>query len=279
METGRCLRYLRAMASILPIGDHLRAWRQRRRLSQLDLALEAEISTKHLSFLETGRSQPSRDMVLKLAEQLEIPLRERNVLLVAAGYAPVFPERPLADPAMQPARKAVDLVLKGHEPYPAIAIDRHWTLVAHNAAIPPLLSFADPSLLRPPLNVLRLSLHPKGLAPRIANLAEWRAHLLARLRQQIDVTADAVLTKLFEELAAYPGLDGARSPRTNVNDEYAGVVVPLQLATDAGTLSLFSTTTIFGTPVDVTLSELAIESFFPADAATADMLRGVKPGV
>jgi transcriptional regulator with XRE-family HTH domain len=279
METGRCLRYLRAMASILPIGDHLRAWRQRRRLSQLDLALEAEISTKHLSFLETGRSQPSRDMVLKLAEQLEIPLRERNVLLVAAGYAPVFPERPLADPAMQSARKAVDLVLKGHEPYPAIAIDRHWTLVAHNAAIPPLLSFADPSLLRPPLNVLRLSLHPKGLAPRIANLAEWRAHLLARLRQQIDVTADAVLTKLFEELAAYPGLDGARSPRTNVNDEYAGVVVPLQLATDAGTLSLFSTTTIFGTPVDVTLSELAIESFFPADAATADMLRGVKPGV
>ena len=279
METGRCLRYLRAMASILPIGDHLRAWRQRRRLSQLDLALEAEISTKHLSFLETGRSQPSRDMVLKLAEQLEIPLRERNVLLVAAGYAPVFPERPLADPAMQPARKAVDLVLKGHEPYPAIAIDRHWTLVAHNAAVPPLLSVADPSLLRPPLNVLRLSLHPKGLAPRIANLAEWRAHLLARLRQQIDVTADAVLTKLFEELAAYPGLDGARSPRTNVNDEYAGVVVPLQLATDAGTLSLFSTTTIFGTPVDVTLSELAIESFFPADAATADMLRGVKPGV
>jgi transcriptional regulator with XRE-family HTH domain len=279
METGRCLRYLRAMASILPIGDHLRTWRQRRRLSQLDLALEAEISTKHLSFLETGRSQPSRDMVLKLAEQLEIPLRERNVLLVAAGYAPVFPERPLADPAMQPARKAVDLVLKGHEPYPAIAIDRHWTLVAHNAAIPPLLSFADPSLLRPPLNVLRLSLHPKGLAPRIANLAEWRAHLLARLRQQIDVTADAVLTKLFEELAAYPGLDGARFPRTNVNDEYAGVVVPLQLATDAGTLSLFSTTTIFGTPVDVTLSELAIESFFPADAATADMLRGVKPGV
>jgi transcriptional regulator with XRE-family HTH domain len=279
METGRCLRYLRAMASILPIGDHLRAWRQRRRLSQLDLALEAEISTKHLSFLETGRSQPSRDMVLKLAEQLEIPLRERNVLLVAAGYAPVFPERPLADPAMQPARKAVDLVLKGHEPYPAIAIDRHWTLVAHNAAIPPLLSVADPSLLQPPLNVLRLSLHPKGLAPRIANLAEWRAHLLARLRQQIDVTADAVLTKLFEELAAYPGLDGARSPRTNVNDEYAGVVVPLQLATDAGTLSLFSTTTIFGTPVDVTLSELAIESFFPADAATADMLRGVKPGV
>jgi len=279
METGRCLRYLRAMASILPIGDHLRAWRQRRRLSQLDLALEAEISTKHLSFLETGRSQPSRDMVLKLAEQLEIPLRERNVLLVAAGYAPVFPERPLADPAMQPARKAVDLVLKGHEPYPAIAIDRHWTLVAHNAAIPPLLSFADPSLLRPPLNVLRLSLHPKGLAPRGSRISPSGEHICSRLRQQIDVTADAVLTKLFEELAAYPGLDGARSPRTNVNDEYAGVVVPLQLATDAGTLSLFSTTTIFGTPVDVTLSELAIESFFPADAATADMLRGVKPGV
>jgi transcriptional regulator with XRE-family HTH domain len=264
------------MSSARPIGDHLREWRQRRRLSQLDLALEAEISTKHLSFLETGRAQPSRDMVLRLAEQLEVPLRERNVLLVSAGYAPVFPQRPLADPALQRARKAVDLVLKGHEPYPAIAIDRHWTLIAHNAAVPPLLGTADPSLLQAPVNVLRLSLHPKGLAPRIENLAEWRAHLLARLRQQIDVTADAELTRLLDELAAYPAPGGAKSPRTNLNDEYAGVVVPLRFVTDAGTLSLFSTTTIFGTPVDVTLSELAIESFFPADSATAEMLRAAR---
>lgn len=258
-----------------PIGDHLREWRQRRRLSQLDLALEAEISTKHLSFLETGRAQPSREMVLKLAEQLDVPLRERNVLLVSAGYAPVFPQRTLADPALQPARKAVDLVLKGHEPYPAIAVDRHWTLVAHNAAVPRLIASADPSLLQSPVNVLRLSLHPKGLAPRIANLAEWRAHLLARLRQQIDVTADSELTRLMDELAAYPAPGSARSPRANVNDEYGGVVVPLRFTTQAGTLALFSTTTIFGTPVDITLSELAIESFFPADSATADMLRGL----
>src|SRR3954452_3913627 len=169
------------------IGDHLRDWRQRRRLSQLDLALEAEISTKHLSFLETGRAQPSRDMVLKLAEELDVPLRERNVLLVSAGYAPVFPQRSLEDPALRAARKAVDLVLKGHEPYPALAIDRHWNLVSHNAAIPPLLAGAAAKLLQPPVNVLRLSLHPEGIAPRIENLAEWRAHLLARLRQQIDV--------------------------------------------------------------------------------------------
>src|SRR6187431_170949 len=193
-----------AMTQTQSVGDLLREWRQRRRMSQLDLALEAEISTKHLSFLETGRAQPSREMVLRLAEQLDVPLRERNVLLVAAGYAPVFPQRSLADPALQTARKAVDLVLKGHEPYPAIAIDRHWTLIAHNAVVPRLLAAADPSLLQPPVNVLRLSLHPNGLAPRIENLAEWRAHLLTRLRQQIDATADAELTKLLDELAAYP---------------------------------------------------------------------------
>src|SRR3954469_2363669 len=195
MEPPRRPGYRSAMTpaqttSAQTIGNHLRDWRQRRRLSQLDLALEAEISTKHLSFLETGRAQPSREMVLRLSERLDVPLRERNVLLVSAGFAPVFPQRPLGDPALGPARKAVDLVLKGHEPYPALAIDRHWTLIAHNAAVPPLLLAADATLLQPPVNVLRLSLHPKGLAPRIANLAEWRAHLLTRLRQQIDVTAD-----------------------------------------------------------------------------------------
>ena len=274
METARPLHYLPGMET-RAIGDHLREWRQRRRLSQLDLALDAEISTKHLSFLETGRAQPSRDMVLRLAERLDVPLRERNVLLVSAGYAPVFPQRTLEDPALRQARKAVDLVLKGHEPYPALAVDRHWTLVAHNAAVPPLLASASPKLIQPPVNVLRLSLHPEGLAPRIENLAEWRAHLLARLRQQIDVTADPGLMKLFDELAAYPAPGGAKAARANVSQEYAGVVVPLRFKTEAGTLSLFSTTTIFGTPVDVTLAELAIESFFPADAATADMLRRV----
>src|SRR5712672_251849 len=172
METARALHYACGMQT-LTIGTHLREWRQRRRMSQLDLASEAEISTRHLSFLETGRAQPSRDMVLHLAEQLEVPLRERNVLLVAAGYAPVFAERSLQDPALQAARKAVDLVLAGHEPYPALAVDRHWTLIAANSAVGRLIGGADASLLQPPVNVLRLSLHPKGLAPRIANLAEW----------------------------------------------------------------------------------------------------------
>ena len=262
------------MASARPIGEHLREWRQRRRLSQLDLALEADISAKHLSFLETGRAQPSREMVLHLAERLDVPLRERNVLLLSAGYAPVFAERTLDDPMLQHVRHAVDLVLKGHEPYPAIAIDRRWTLIAHNAAVPALMASADATLLQPPVNVLRLSLHPNGLAPRIANLPEWRAHLLMRLRQQIDVTADGELIKLLDELSGYPAPGGGKAPRAAVKDEYAGVVVPFQLVTDAGVLSFFSTTTIFGTPVDVTLSELAIESFFPADATTAELLRG-----
>jgi hypothetical protein len=182
----------------------------------------------------------------------------------------VFPERALDDPALRTARKAIDLVLKGHEPYPALAVDRHWNLVANNAAVPALLAPADPSLLKPPVNVLRVSLHPGGLAPRIANLAEWRAHLLARLRRQIDLSADAALTALFDELSAYPAPISTRPVRS---DELAAVVIPVQLVSELGTLCFFSTTTVFGTPVDITLSELALESFFPADAATAEALR------
>lgn len=257
-----------------PVGELLRTWRQRRRMSQLDLAAEAEISTKHVSFLETGRAQPSREMLLHLAERLDIPRRERNMLLVAAGYAPAFPERSLDDPALEAARRAIDLVLAGHAPYPALAIDRHWTLVAANAAVPALLVGIAPGLLQPPLNVLRLSLHPDGLAPRIANYGEWRAHLLARLRDQIDLTADPALARLYDELRGFPAPRGAAS-LPPVDRGYAGVVVPLRLVTPGGVLSLFSTTTIFGTPVDVTLSELAIESFFPADARTADLLRRI----
>jgi transcriptional regulator with XRE-family HTH domain len=261
-----------------PVGNLLRKWRERRRLSQLDLACEAEISTRHLSFLETGRSTPSREMVLRLAEQLEVPLRERNVLLVAAGYAPAFPERPLADPALQSARKAVDLVLAGHGPYPALAIDRHWTLIASNNAVAPFLAGADPSLLQPPVNVLRLSLHPAGLAPRIANLAEWRSHLFARLRRQIEVTADPILEELLKELCDYPAPGEAGTVTAGDDEEYAGVVVPFRLVTEQGILSFISTTTIFGTPVDITLSELALESFFPADTATANTLRRFADG-
>lgn len=242
-------------------------------MSQLDLALEAEISTRHLSFMETGRAAPSREMVLRLAERLDIPLRERNALLVAAGFAPLFPERSLDDPLLQPARRAMELVLAGHEPYPALAIDRHWNLVAYNKAVPFFLASVDQSLLAPPVNVLRLSLHPQGFAPRIANYWEWRTHLFERLRQQIGITADPALVELVNELSAYPAPADAK-PHHGGN-EYAGVVVPLQFITDSGILSFISTTTVFGTPIDVTLSELALETFFPADAATAETLRKI----
>jgi transcriptional regulator with XRE-family HTH domain len=253
------------------VGSLLRDWRKRRHLSQLDLACDADISTRHLSFLETGRSLPSREMVMRLAQQLEIPLRERNSLLVAAGFAPVFQERPFSDPALQAARKVIELVLAGHEPYPALAVDRHWSLIASNRTVPVLIADIEPSLLKPPVNVLRLTLHPNGLAPRIANLREWRSHLLVRLRRQVDLSADPVLAALLKELTAYPVPTVDRSDRRNTPD-YAGVAVPFQLATSDGTLSFISTTTVFGTPVDITLSELALESFFPANAATADTL-------
>lgn len=266
------------MHTARPVGDFLREWRQRRRMSQLDLALEAEISTRHLSFMETGRAAPSREMVLRLADRLDIPLRERNALLVAAGYAPVFPERSLDDPLLQPARKAMELVLAGHEPYPALAIDRHWNLVAHNKAVPHFLASVDPALLAPPVNVLRLSLHPQGFAPRIANYWEWRNHLFERLRHQIAITADPVLVDLSNELAAYPPPADATPHTHSGSSEYAGIVVPLQFITDSGVLSFISTTTVFGTPIDVTLSELALETFFPADAATADALRQLAGG-
>ncbi|CAN7505328.1 helix-turn-helix transcriptional regulator [Pseudorhodoferax sp. LjRoot39] len=258
-----------------PFGLHLRHWRQHRRMSQLDLANEAEISTRHLSYVETGRAAPSREMVLRLAERLEVPLRERNALLVAAGFAPMYRQRGLDDPALAAARRAVDLVLKGHEPYPALAVDRHWQLVAANAIVPLLMAGAAPELLQPPVNVLRLSLHPQGLASRIANLAQWRAHLLERLQQQVAATGDAVLQALHDELAAYPVGDAGHAA-TAGGGELSSVVVPFQLRTEAGVLSFISTTTIFGTPVDVTLQELAVESFFPADAATAQALAALK---
>lgn len=254
-----------------PFGAHLRHWRQHRRLSQLDLANEAQVSTRHLSYVETGRAEPSREMVLRLAERLEVPLRERNALLVAAGYAPMYRQRALDDPALASARRAVDLVLKGHEPFPALAVDRHWNLVACNALVPLLMAGAAPELVTQPINVLRLSLHPDGLAPRIANLAQWRAHLLERLQQQIAATGDTVLAALHDELAAYAAPNVSHDTPA-AGGELAGVVVPFQLVTPNGVLSFISTTTIFGTPVDVTLQELAVESFFPADAQTAAAL-------
>lgn len=261
---------MNTVVSSRPVGQLIRDWRQRRRLSQLDLACEASISTRHLSFLETGRSRPSREMLLHLAEQLDIPLRERNHLLTAGGYAPVFPERPLADPAMAAAHRAVELVLAGHEPYPALALDRHWHMLSANRAVAPLLQGVHPALLAPPVNVLRLSLHPDGLATRIVNLHEWRAHLLSRLHGQIEVSGDAVLSGLFDELRDLP-MPAADGTEGGVED-LAGVAVPFRLRTQAGVLSFLSTTTVFGTPVDITLSELAVESFFPADSFTAQAM-------
>jgi transcriptional regulator with XRE-family HTH domain len=258
-------------ASMRPVGDLFREWRQRRRITQLDLALRADTSSRHISFVETGRSVPSREMILRLAEQLEIPLRQRNELLLAAGYAPAFRERPLQDPALAEARQAIDRLLAGHEPYPALALDRHWNILAANEAIEPLLHCVAPSLQRPPVNVLRNSLHPEGLAPRIANLPEWRAHLLARLRRQIDRTADPVLVDLLRELHGYPVPAG--NERVLTESSEAGVFVYLRFVSPAGTMNLMSTTMVFGTPLDVTLSELALETFFPADASTASLLR------
>lgn len=258
-----------------PIGPMIREWRTRRRLSQLDLALEAEISQRHLSFVENGRAAPSRDMILNLCERLSVPLRQRNRMLLAAGFAPRFGERDLGDPSLSPALDAVRRVLDAHAPNPAIAVDRHWTMVAGNAAMEPFLAMVeDRALVEPPVNVLRASLHPKGLAPLIDNLAEWRAHLLDRLRRQNDIAADPRLTELERELSAYP----APAMRTPLRaGEPLGIAVPLVLRAGATRLSFISTITVFGTPLEVTLSELAIESFFPADAQTAEALRRIAP--
>ncbi len=256
---------------INPVGAYLREWRHRRRLSQLDFALQAEISQRHLSFMESGRATPSRDMLLRLAEHLGVPLRERNTWLLAAGYAPVFEERTLASPELHGARQAIDVLLKSTEPFPALVVDRGWNLVAANAALPPLMSLVtDSALLQPPINVMRLSLHPGGLAPRVANLPEWRGHLLDRLYRQVALTNDRSLLPLLEELRAYPCAESHASPAAA---DHASIFVPFQLRTDRGELSFFSTTTVFGTAVDITLSELTLESFFPATTETARALR------
>jgi transcriptional regulator with XRE-family HTH domain len=257
------------MEKLRSFGDQLRDWRQRRHLSQLDLAADVNISTRHLSFVETGRSQPSRAMVLRLAERLNVPYRERNALLTAAGYAPMYSVRPLSDPALAAARAAVDLILNGHEPYPALLVDRHWTMLAANRASGAFLAGIDEALLTPPVNALRLTLHPKGLAPRIENLAQWRAHLLARVARDFDLTADPLLDELLKELRAYGRGDGEEHTEL----QHPEVVVPLKLRTDAGLLSCFSTTTVFGTATEVTLSELVLEAFYPADEQSAEILR------
>lgn len=266
---------LNTVTSPSSIGGLLRDWRVKRRLSQVDLAGEAEISQRHLSFVESGRAKPSRDMVLHLAERLDVPLRQRNQLLMAAGFAPSFAERPISDPVMAPAMTAVRQVLKGHEPNLALAVDRTWNLIEANAAITPFLEgVEDASLLAPPINVLRLSLHPKGMAPRIVNLHEWRTHLIERLKRQNDAVADPALLKLEQELSGYP-----YGPRTSqpLHPDAAAIAHPLKLRMAGTILTFISTITVFGTALDITLSEIAIESFFPADDETAAFVRAMAP--
>jgi transcriptional regulator with XRE-family HTH domain len=251
------------------VGELLRQWRERRRLSQLELSIQAEISTRHLSFVETGRSSPSRDMVLHLAEHLDLPLRERNHLLLAAGYAPVYGENPLDSPQLAAVRTAVRQLLTSHEPYPAAVVDRGWNLVDGNASLTLFTAGAAPELLAPPANVLRMSLHPAGLAPRIVNLGEWRGHLLGRLHRQVSITADPVLTELYDELRGYP----CDQPEPEVELPGPGdVIVPLRIRHEGRELAFFSTVATFGTPLDVTVAELVIESFFPANAETVAAL-------
>jgi transcriptional regulator with XRE-family HTH domain len=259
------------------VGPLLREWRKRRRLTQLDLALDAGISARHLSFVETGRSKPSAEMVLLLAEQLEVPFRERNHLLLAAGHAPAFAERSLDDPELAPVREALELILSGHEPYPALAVDRGWNLVASNSAMGALAEWVDPALLEPPVNVMRVGLHPRGLAQWIVNLGEVRAYFLGRLRRQVAITGDADLAALLEEVVGYPAAPDAHDP---ASEAAAGEILTplLQLrAPDGRELSFLATVASFGTPFEVTTSELSIELAFPADAATAEALRNLPP--
>jgi transcriptional regulator with XRE-family HTH domain len=253
------------------VGPLLRDWRRRRRLSQLDVSGRAAISTRHLSFLETGRARPSREMVLHLAEELDVPLRERNTLLVAAGYAPVYRETPLEGDDMSAVRETLEQLLAGHEPFPALVVDRQWNLVLANRAVGLLLSGVPASRLAPPVNVLRLSLHPDGLSSRITNFDEWSGHLLSRLGREVTATGDAGLAALYDELCALPGV--SREHHVPHGDGANRLMVTLRMKSPLGDLAFFSTVATFGTAVDITLAELSIESFFPADTTTAGVLR------
>ncbi len=249
-------------------GAYVRHWRRHRRMTQMELALAADSPTQHLSYLETGRAQPSREMVMRLAEHLEVPLRERNTLLLSAGFAPAFQQRSLTE--LKSACPAIDQVLQTHETYPAFAVDRYWNIVLTNEAIPQLYVDVAPELLRQP-NAVRLMLHPRGLAPRVISYAEWRSYVVTVLRRQIAATTDPGVEALLNEVLEYPLPIGTKSPApTDRAERYA---TPLQIATDEGILSFLSTTTIFGTPIDVTLSELALEMLFPADAETITIVR------
>jgi transcriptional regulator with XRE-family HTH domain len=259
------------------VGPLLREWRRKRRRTQLDLALDAGISARHLSFVETGRSTPSAEMVLRLADRLEVPFRERNQLLLAAGHAPAFPERSLTDPDMAPVREALDLILTGHEPYPAVVLDRAWNVVAANSPMLALQPWVDPALLQPPVNAMRAGLHPGGLARWMVNLGEVRAHFLGRLRRQVAITGDEELTTLLEEVESYPGPDYEPGPASESHARASEILTPLMRmrGPDGIELAFFATVATFGTAGEVTTSELSIELAFPADAASAEALRNL----
>jgi transcriptional regulator with XRE-family HTH domain len=252
------------------VGPLLRGWREQRRVSQLELALRAGSSARHISFVETGRSRPSEEMVLRLAEHLDVPVRERNALLLAAGYAPHYPETPLGDPAMDALRQGMERLIQGYEPYPALVVDATYTVLAANRGITMLLDGIPGSLLEPPLNAMRLTLHPQGLAPRIRNLREWRGHLLAQMERQIALHRSDALRALYEEVAAHP------VPERAADDESAEPVahfaLPMRIEHEGRVLSFISSISTFNTPMDVTVAELAIETFLPADPATAKYL-------
>lgn len=252
-----------------PFGWHLKAWRARRRLSQLQLALAADVSARHLGFVELGRAKPSRSLILRLAEELEVPLRDRNTWLMAAGFAPVFEERPHDDASVALLHAAIMSTLEAHKPFPAFAVDRHWNVVTSNAAVPELYDGVRAELLLPPVNAMRLTLHPEGMAPRLINLAEWAAHTISRLRREIALTADPRLVEILSE---------AQSFYPDAQPEVAGkqaypLAVPLKVSTSLGVLSFFSSVMVFGSPVDIGLSELAVELFYPADVETDRAVR------
>jgi transcriptional regulator with XRE-family HTH domain len=259
------------------VGLLLRDWRQRRRRSQLDLASEAEVSTRHLSFVETGRSKPSRELVLHLAEHLDVPLRERNTMLLAAGYAPRYQQTPLEDDALSTVRQALSDLIAAHDPYPAVVVDRGWDVVMANTGAQGFLEGVAPHLVEPPINVYRATLHPDGMARRIENLAEWSHHLMATLDRQVAVTRDARLKSLLDEVADYPNIRQLGSAWRTRSD-VPTILVPLRLRVGDGAespvLSWFSMNTSIGTPVDITLEELHIELFHPADKATAALVGG-----
>ncbi|WP_405700257.1 helix-turn-helix domain-containing protein [Streptomyces sp. NBC_00069] len=263
------------MTSTPPVGALLRTWRERRGISQLELAGRADSSSRHISFIETGRSRPSEGMLLRLADRLDVPVRERNALLLAAGYAPRYAQTPLDDPSMEALREGLERLLTGYEPYPALVVDATYQVVAANRGIAMLLDGLPEHLLVPPLNTMRITLHPEGLAPRIRNFAEWRGHLLAQMERQIALARSAPLNALYEEVSAYPVAD--RPQDAAPEEAVPQIALPLVIEYDGHLLSFVSSIATFNTPMDVTVAELAIETLLPADAATAKYLRSLGP--